>query len=627
MVMTAAFTAIGFGLAISAALIYVVLRFLVAAPKATNTIQAVSRHAFWTALIAFFASGTSGLSNLWANPGHQLQDHSGVPTLLMHAAAPGLWLGIVYVLGQFTWPRHLRPLRAASLEVRSVKALIPKFLAGFLLLCTAISTVLIVVAWNDPGAPDRAGTGDDTGIELPIHDGDADAYGNPLDEDGNMLYLADENEYITRAQADAVENTPEISAITGTRPGNIVGPYLLGGLGLVLLGSLGAASLVVRRPPLDSLDARQNTVLRTIWINRLLRTEIVVVAGFGMACLNYLSEGIRARADWALPATGNGEHFDSSAWEKANALTGPGTVWMLVVLVVVVACGPPTLTDPSARHTQVAGPASPSFSKARDFLLLAQGASIIGVLVAGIFASGLSGSTEVSVARETSGDSGSNMPGFLPSAVAARIDELASLAGSLAVLVLGYFLIHMLCAYLLARRLGTGERPATDRGPLLPIWLLVIVVAAAAAGLACVVLFLRAAPPEIAFMAWWFLGVMLLAGMLAWMLHRMAAGRGALAGATAVEDRRIRILVAHRGARMFSGVSLLVASSLANLHYWGANAFSGPDGSSIEVGASGFQVLALVLGVVLCLLPASTAMGGSRDGSPSQSPSMSGSGH
>lgn len=625
--MTGAFTAIGFGLAISAALIYIVLRFLVAQPNASNTIQSVSRHAFWTALIAFFASGTSGLSNLWANPDQQLQNQGGTPAMLMHAAAPGLWLGIVYVLGQFTWPRHLRPVRAASLEVRSVKSLIPKFLAAFLLLCTAISTVLIVVAWNDPGAPQRAGRSQVNAIDLPIHDGDTDAYGNPLDEGGNMLYLTDEDEYMTRAQAEAMQDTPEVSAITGTRPGNVVGPYLLGGLGLVLLGSFGAASLVVRRPPLDSLDARQNAVLRTIWINRLLRTGIVVVAGFGMACLNYLSEGIRARADWALPGSGTGGHIDHSAWDRANALTGPGTVWVLVVLVVVVACRPPRLGDVPAAHATAAGPASPSFSKARDFLLLAQGVCLIGVLVAGGFAARLSGGTEVSAARETSGDSDAGFPRLLASTASPRIEELASLAGSLAVLVLGYFLIQLLCAHLVARRLGTGDRPAHGRAPLLPVWILVTVVIAAAAGLSSVALFLRAAPPEIAFMAWWFLGVMVLAGLLAWMLHRMAAGRGALDGATAGEDRRIRILVAHRGARMFGGVSLLVAASLANLHYWGANAFTGPDGGAIGVDTSGFQVAVLALGVALCLLPAATAMPGHRPVSDTRSPSMSGSGH
>ena len=135
-----------------------VLRFFVANPAARDSTKAISSHALWTAAIAFLATGTTGLANLWAIPDSNHPGESSAAALIMHAAAPGLWLGIIYTLGQFTWPRHLKPVRSASLEVRSVKTVIPKFLAGLLLVCTVLSTVAIVFAWSDTGAPGRVGT-------------------------------------------------------------------------------------------------------------------------------------------------------------------------------------------------------------------------------------------------------------------------------------------------------------------------------------------------------------------------------------------------------------------------------------------------------------------------------------
>ncbi|MET0977270.1 MAG: hypothetical protein ABWX63_00490, partial [Paeniglutamicibacter terrestris] len=309
-----ALTSVGFGLAMSAALIYVLLRFFVAAPNATNTTEAISRHAFWTALIAFFASGTSGLSNLWAiapDAGTGMMVDTQPTTMLMHAAAPGLWLTLVYILGQFTWPRHLKPVRSASLEVRSVKTLLPKFLASLLLVCTVISTVAIIFVWNDPGAPHREGSDSSSSSQEMSYDGETDDFGNPVDDDGNPIDLD---------STDAEGNSPYISSITGTRSGNEVGPYLMGGMALALLGSAGAAAVIVRRPPLDALDAGENSILRSVWINRLLRTASIVVAGFGAASASYLAEGIRARADWALPITASGPSFSESAQNHANVL-------------------------------------------------------------------------------------------------------------------------------------------------------------------------------------------------------------------------------------------------------------------------------------------------------------------
>ncbi len=600
--MMAALTAIGSGLAISAALLYVLLRFLVAEPNASNATAAISRHAFWTALIAFLASGTSGLSNLWANPGENLLRETGsagtsVPTLIMHAAAPGLWLGIVYVLGQFTWPRHLKPVRAASLEVRRLKTLVPRFLAGFLLLCTIISTVLIIVAWNDPGAPDRVGNQDSTGIELPIYAGDTDAYGNPIDTDGNLLDLDHPEEYLTEAEADAAANEPATWPINGTRPGTLVGPYLLGGLGLVLLSSLGAATAVVRRPPLDSLDAGDNAVLRSIWINRLLRTTIFAVTGFGMAALGYITEGMRARADWAMPLGDAGYHFDSTAQDQANALNGIATLWMLLVLVLIVAFGPPKLAASAQFTGRRPGAPSASYSQGRDFLLLAQGASIVAVAMLG------------------------SIPAWTAESGTTSLDELASIALTMLLAIAGYFLLQALVAWIVSRRLGSGvllNRPRTD---LLPTWFVIVLCLAATTGVASIATFLLTGPPALAAAAWWLLGILLLAAALARGLYRMAARRPVLRGASGAEDRQLRVLVAQRGARTFGGVSFIIAGILGTPGYWVTTDFGQVADSFQDPAPSGFQVTCLVLGAVLCLLPASTAYRTARFDAPVPSPS------
>ncbi|GAA1870788.1 hypothetical protein GCM10009715_17140 [Paeniglutamicibacter psychrophenolicus] len=606
--MMGALTAIGSGLAISAALIYVLLRFLVAEPSASNATAAISRHAFWTALIAFLASGTSGLSNLWANPGENLFRETGsattsVPTLIMHAAAPGLWLGIVYILGQFTWPRHLKPVRAASLEVRRLKTLVPRFLAGFLLLCTAISTVLIIVAWNDSGVPDRVGNQASMGMELPIYDGGTDGYGNPVDTDGNLLDLDDPEGHTTRAEADE----PAIWPITGTRPGDMVGPYLLGGLGLVLLGSLGAATAVVRRPPLDSLDAEENAVLRAIWINRLLRTTIFAVTGFGMAALGYVAEGMRARADWGIPLGDAGSHFDSTAQDQANAMNGIATIWMLLVLVLIVAFGPPKL-DASASFTgRRPGAPSASFSKARDFLLLAQGASVIAVAMLGLLPSWTASSSTGSQVWEVVDGNGDEVHRLVSSDGPAQLDELGGYAVTMLLVIAGYFLVQGLAAWIVSRRLGSGVALGRPRTDLLPTWFVVVLCLAATTGVASIATFLLAGPPALAAAAWWLLGILLLAAALTWGLYRMAARRPVLRGASGVEDDQLRVLVAQRGARTFGGASFIIAGILGTPGYWVATDFGYVAGSFQDPGPSGFQITCLVLGVALCLLPASTA--------------------
>jgi hypothetical protein len=596
--MTDAAASVGIGLAVSAALLYLVLRFFVANPTATDSTKAISSHALWTAAIAFLASGTSGLTNLWANPDPSYPGETSAPTLIMHAAAPGLWLGVVYILGQFTWPRHLKPVRSASLQVRSVKMAIPKLLAAVLLVCTLLSTMLIIAAWNDAGAPDRVGSADATGIELPIYDGNTDEYGNPIDEDGNMVDLDRPEGYTTGDRAREAANTPYVAPIDGTRPGSIVGPYLLGGLVLALVSVAAVSTLVVRRPPLDALDEHENAVLRSIWINRLLRTAIIVVGGFGAMSLNYLAASVRARGEWVVPIGDPSAWIDATAQEWSNTLGTIGGVGMIVLVIFVLACPPPRLSHVSATAgTRPPGAPSASFSTARDFLLLAQGASIVAVAVLG------------------------PIPAWTTESDATRLGELASSVVTLLLAVTGFFLIQALAGYIVSRRLGGEPSPRAPHTYLLPHWFTVVVAVAVTTALASIATFLLKGPPALAAAAWWMLGLLVLAGAGAWVLYRMAATRPALRGAGLGEDRRLRILLAQRGARVFGGVAFVIAGVLAVPSYWTPTSTGFGEGLYADLDPSGFQITCLVLGAALSMLPAATAYRAPR--LETRSPSMS----
>ncbi|QXQ09314.1 hypothetical protein [Paeniglutamicibacter sp. Y32M11] len=587
-----ALTSVGFGLAISAALIYVLLRFFVAAPNATNTTEAISRHAFWTALIAFLASGTSGLSNLWAiDP----ETHTGIivdgqPVLLMHAAAPGLWLTLVYILGQFTWPRHLKPVRSASLEVRSVKTLVPKFLAGLLLVCTVISTVAIIFAWNDPGAPHREGN--DSSSQEMSYNGETDDFGNPVDDDGNPIDLD---------STDAEGNVPYISSITGTRSGNEVGPYLMGGLALALLGSAGAAAVIVRRPPLDALDAGENSILRSVWINRLLRTASIVVAGFGAASASYLAEGIRARGDWAVPIAAGGPFFSESAQNHANALSLISGFGFLLLIVVVVSCSPPKLVDVSPIALAGSSAPSRSFSTARDFLLLIHGIGLfvmfLVVMFLGLQAEGASYSTTTSADGTQTFSFDSTDP--------TRLQTMGNLALAIALAAGSYLLLNLLAAWVISRRVG-GQSLETPRRGLLPGWFLTVLALATTVGVTSVINFAVAGPPALREIVWWAAAVLVIVAALAGALYRNATHRARLADASRSEDTKIRLLLAQRGARMVGGVSLLLTSLLADPTFWTPSGPGYGEGMYYDQDPSGFQLITLALGIILCLLPAAT---------------------
>lgn len=615
--MLGAATATGLGLAMSAVFIYLVLRAFAGNPTAPNSTDGVSRHAFWTAVIAFFASGTSGLANLWANNEPQAADAGSFENLAMHAGAPGFWLGAIYLIGQYTWPRHLQPVRSASLEVRSVKKVVPKHLAGVLIFVTILSAAAITVAWNDAGAPSRTGNdGSGWSTENGMYDGEfdeygnpanrpydgaTDEYGNPVDTDGTVL---SEDEIAEMNANVALEEVPYIPSIEGTRPGSLVGPYLAGGLALVLVGVIGITTLVIRRPPLQSLDTEENDVLRAVWLNRLLRTAVITVSGFGVMSLQYVAQGVRARADWDMPPDVHslgGSHAEAAA----NWLMGASTIWILLAVLAMAAWAPPRMNLFNPAHDSGSRLHSAAYSTARDFLFLAQAVGVVLVGIILVAGSTLSAySAESFEGNEPTTDAGSFV-GIQYGA--ARLRELST--DSLLLLSMAglYLLVQLLAAYIVKRRLGSGNGLAEPRTALLPLWFIIVLCCALAAALASGTNFIINSVPQTQIAAAWMLGIVALTAALGALLHRHAAHRPVLEGASDREDFELRVALAHRGARLFGGVSLIAASLMANPNHLVHTTFSGYTDYSYDSDPSAFQVVCLVLGIALCFLPASTA--------------------
>lgn len=597
------------GVALSAGFIFLLLRIFSSNSHQNNRARNISSHAFWTAVIAFFASGVNGLSNLWALPSFTTYGASNWENRIMHAAAPGLWLGIIYLIGQFTWPRHLQPVRSASLEVRSATALIPKYLAGFLLIITMLSSVAIGFAWNDAGAAHRSGVDQSSSY---ISDYETDENGNPVDEQGNSIDPSrfDEDGYLIDDEDGYLivdEDQRYVSNIDGARPGNEVAPYLAGGLALVMLSVVAVTATVAQRPPLQTLSTEENDTLRRIWINRLLRTAVIVSAGFGSMSLQYMGQTASDRAVWAIPQDPDISYQSSSSGLNVNWLLGGGSLWMVAIVLVMAFWAPPRLPYELSDTPRTDAPTSASFSKARDFLLLLQGTLLVLVVIAGIMPSWLTTQSETSQVWQVTEVDGQSVEQLVHSSGPQIIDQLWGVTFTLAVMVGAYLLFHLLGNYVIKRRLGDSVPIDVPFKNLLPRWFLIIVGLAVATGLAFTASFVLSEPSENKQAADWSLALMTATAFLAWLLYRAAARREALKEASAYEDFQIRVIVAHRGARILAGTSLLVAAMMSSSNLWTPNRYADYMDTYNSFGLSGLQVVLIALGLALCFLPASTA--------------------
>jgi hypothetical protein len=244
------------GPAIAALLVYAVLRWVIWPPGAGTSPQSVSEHGLWVGVIGWLASSLQGAMTLGiipANPSAAVAMVS-VEAIVPALAWPVLGCLTVHALGQVSYPGPRRMRREAVLSVRRIRDFLPRRLALTTAAIFASAAAAIARTATLPGfaavAPSTVSDGPDN-----------------YDNGDNYYY--------------------------GGGDGRIPGPeeaaWLGGALLVLAVGTWLVLWLIARRRQLESLDAADNAVLRTIAMNRLLRTVSTVAAGLAVIAGNFAS--------------------------------------------------------------------------------------------------------------------------------------------------------------------------------------------------------------------------------------------------------------------------------------------------------------------------------------------------
>ncbi|MGM7671374.1 hypothetical protein [Microbacterium sp. A93] len=254
----------GLGLALGLGVLYLILRGTAWSPGRGDPVRAVRTHAMITALIAFFASGTAGLSRLRTAEEYQVFGDGAFPVTtetegeihrtIISAPVPGLtWvegLGItlgpvlgfvlVYVVAQYTWPRQSGAVRTARLKDRRPADLLPRYLTAFTVLIAVAALGPVALTWTVPGVEARQ-----------IDEQWSDETGSG----GSSWFEA------------------------GQRAGTDVVPWLVLALVLTGVGFMVVLQTIARRPLLFGLHPHDDDLVRRIAVNRALRTAAAMVLG------------------------------------------------------------------------------------------------------------------------------------------------------------------------------------------------------------------------------------------------------------------------------------------------------------------------------------------------------------
>lgn len=236
------------GPAIAALLVYAVLRWVIWPPGTGTSPQTVSEHGLWVGVIGWLASSLQGAMTLGIIPAHP---SAAAPVVGAEAIVPALaWpvLGClgVHALGQVSYPGPRQMRREAVLSVRRIKDFLPRRLA---LTTAAIFVSAAAAIARTATLPGFAAVAPTT-----VSDGAYSYYNGGGD---------------------------------GRIPGPEVAAWLGGALLVLAVGTLLVLWLIARRRQLESLDAADNAVLRTIAMNRLLRTVSTVAAGLAVIAGNF----------------------------------------------------------------------------------------------------------------------------------------------------------------------------------------------------------------------------------------------------------------------------------------------------------------------------------------------------
>ena len=296
---------------VAAVVLYVVLRWVIWDPQKGASPESASQHALWVGVIGWMASSLQGAMNIGIIRAGSATSPVISPSLLTQEAImpalawPVLGTMAVHALGQLSYPRPKGVRRKANLQVRRIRDFVPRSLAWTTI---AIFTgAAAFIAWTATLPAYRA-------IPYGTVRGDRPEEFQTVGGDGRIAGL-------------------ELSGWLGTALA-----VLAAGTWLVLL-------LISRRRQLEALTDHDNSLLRTIAMNRFLRTVATVASGLAVIAGNFA-----ARPD---PAAG------STSWTNFAGLAG------MAVLVAMLVWAPPKLAGPAGSRAKLAPRAVGSHPAAR----------------------------------------------------------------------------------------------------------------------------------------------------------------------------------------------------------------------------------------------------------------------
>lgn len=229
--------------------VYLFLRWVVWAPRVGTSAATVSQHALWVGIIGWMASSLQGAvraGQLPANPALGSAPSTEVD-LLQALGWPVLAALAVHAIGQLSYPAPKQPRRHAELAVRGIRDFLPRRLAWTTAGVFLVSLLCIVQISSLPGF-------------------------DPVPPEPQP--------------APAMGGTPN-GGRDGRVPGAEIAAWLGGALLLLAAGTWLVLWLIARRRHLETLDGGDNRALRTIAMNRLLRTVSTIASGLAAVAGNF----------------------------------------------------------------------------------------------------------------------------------------------------------------------------------------------------------------------------------------------------------------------------------------------------------------------------------------------------
>lgn len=286
-----------FGTALAGAVIlFLLLRRMVSAGPHGATPATAAQHSLSVGVLGWMASSLAGASTFWEV---QQTQFAPAPSPWMLFVPVLLVLGI-HALGQWSYPGDRRSVRVADIQPRRLADFLPKPLTAVTALVFLISQLMILGTLGFAGM-------------APREDPSPYAVPNP-----------------------------------GRLPGVEVAAWLGGAWLALAAGTVAVLLLITHRHQLPGLTRRENSYLRTLSMNRLLRTSATIASGLGAIAAGF--------AGLKVPG------FGADSWIEAGAAFN-----VLVLLVMwrwpIPSFRPvsdPKPTDPALRwHRLAVVPAVP----------------------------------------------------------------------------------------------------------------------------------------------------------------------------------------------------------------------------------------------------------------------------